>query len=96
MPIRSNGDQISWISNHNLINNKRTKPLPERIEAVKTRNRSKPVRSMRRSLKILNFYGHFIKDAAEAHALLHTYIESAKRKVKRSSLKGPSNTANSS
>uniref|UniRef100_A0A5S6QD83 RNA-directed DNA polymerase n=1 Tax=Trichuris muris TaxID=70415 RepID=A0A5S6QD83_TRIMR len=51
-----------------------TRPLPDRITALKNFARPKTARGLRRFLGVINFYRHFIPSAAKYQAPLHSVI----------------------
>lgn len=53
-----------------------TRPLPDRVDALKTFNRPNTAKGLRRFLGMINFYRRFIPSAAEHQAPLHTALSS--------------------
>jgi len=66
-----------------LIDEKGSRPLPERVEIIKKYPQPQTIAELRRFLGILNFYRRFMRDAANIQASLHDLIRGAKRKDKR-------------
>ncbi|XP_076394273.1 uncharacterized protein LOC143265517 [Megachile rotundata] len=55
--------EIEYLGYH--ISSKGIKPLTERIEAIQQFSKPKTIEDLRRFLGLINFYRHFIKDAAK-------------------------------
>ena len=63
-----------------LLNEKGTKPLPDRVTAVLNYEKPSNVSQLRRFLGMLNFYRQSLKHAAEIQAPLHKYLIGSTKK----------------
>ncbi|KAK2577095.1 hypothetical protein KPH14_001014 [Odynerus spinipes] len=74
-------EEIEYIGYH--ISGEGTKPLPNRVEAIKNYKRPENIQELRRFLGITDFYRRFIKNAAHAQAPLNAYLIGSKKRDKR-------------
>lgn len=65
------------------IDKQGTRPLEDRVEAIKRHEKPTNVSEFRRFLGIINFYRRLIPNAAEVQAPLHEYLHDAKKRDKR-------------
>lgn len=60
-----------------------TKPLPDKVQAIKDMKLPQTIHELRQFLGIINFYRPYIKDAAKTQARLNEFLKGARKKDKR-------------
>lgn len=65
------------------IDEKGSRPLPERVKTIQDYPQPKTITELRRFLEILNFYRRFTKKATHIQAPLNKFLQGVQRKDKR-------------
>jgi len=66
-----------------LIDNQGTRPLEDKVEAIKKFKKPANISELCRFLGMIYFYRRFIPNAARTQAPLHKYLQGTKKKDKR-------------
>lgn len=74
-------DEVDYLGYH--IDHHGTKPIEERVLAVKNFKKPDTIQELRRFFGIINFYCRFIPNAAQVQIPLYSYLVDAKKKDKR-------------
>lgn len=65
-----------------LITSEGSPPLPKKVQNILNYKQSKTFHELRTFLGLINFYCHYLKDAANNQALLHEFLKDTKKKDK--------------
>ncbi|UYV84003.1 hypothetical protein LAZ67_X000860 [Cordylochernes scorpioides] len=66
-----------------LITPMGTKPLPSRVQVIQDYKLPDTIQDLRKFLGMVNFYRRHIKGASDTQAILHNYLQGAKKNDKR-------------
>lgn len=66
-----------------LITPSGSRPLPEKVQAIKEYKLPETVSDLRTFLGLINFYRRYLPNAAETQAVLHDYLKGARKNDKR-------------
>ncbi|GFX42545.1 retrovirus-related Pol polyprotein from transposon opus [Trichonephila clavipes] len=66
-----------------LITAEGSRPLPEKVQAIKNYKLPETIHDLRTFLGMINFYRRYLKDAAKTQAPLHELLKGAKEKDRR-------------
>ncbi|XP_068087027.1 uncharacterized protein [Anabrus simplex] len=73
----------SKVAKRYLITQDGSRPLPEKVQAIKDYKLPETVRDLRTFLGLINFYRRYLPNAAETQAILHEYLKGAKKNDSR-------------